>query len=127
MKILYADGFNIGSNPSKIGGGYTITDGHGNIVSQKRILKVGFTNNEGELLGVLEALELIDNFGEVYTDSTNTVAWVKKGKSKARPDLNQECAKAKYLLEKKNIKLIWLSRDENLAGIENEKGLVYKL
>jgi ribonuclease HI len=127
MKILYSDGFNIGGNPSKIGGGYTITDELGEVVAQSQILKVGFTNNEGELLGVLGALELIDNFGEVYTDSTNTIAWVKKGKAKARPDLNQECAKAKYLIEKKKIKLIWINREENLAGIENEKGVIYHL
>jgi len=121
MKILYADGFNIGGNPSRVGGGYTITDEHGTVICQETIIKSGLTNNEGELLGVLAALEMADYGAEVYTDSMNTIRWVKSANPKARPDLREECEQAHWLVEEKQIKLLFVPRDENLAGIENEK------
>lgn len=69
MKILYADCFVLGSNPSSTGGGYLVCNEHNNIIEKETTLKPGFTNNEGELLGVLRASELIDSFGTIYTDS----------------------------------------------------------
>ena len=121
MKILYADGFNIQSNPSPVGGGYTITDEHGTVIKQETIYKSGWTNNEAELLGVLEALKLIDAGGEVYTDSMNTIRWVASGRPKARPDLTSQVKEAKDLISMKDIKLAFVPREENLAGLENER------
>jgi ribonuclease HI len=121
MKILYADCFVIGSNPSNTGGGYIVCDENNNIIDKETILKRGFTNNEGELLGVLRASELIDSFGTIYTDSKNTIYWSRSGKSKARPDLNHIMARVKKNIQSKNIKLLWIGRDLNKAGqlVEN--------
>jgi len=117
MKTLYTDCFCIGKNPSNIGGGYLVCDENNNIIEKKEIFKKGFTNNEGELLGVLRATELIDNGGTIYTDSQNTRAWIKTGKSKARPDLNSFMQQAKDNIKLKNLSVLWTPREENLAGI----------
>lgn len=127
MKILYADGFVIGNNPSPVGGGYVVCDEHSNIVEEHTIRKHYFTNNESELLGVCAALKLIDTDGEVYTDSENTIKWIKKGFCKARPDLNDACVEAKNLMFNKRVKLLWIRRNENLAGLINDgEGVTYE-
>ncbi len=43
---LYTDGFLFESNPSPVGGGYTVVDRDGNLVEREQILKSDFTNNE---------------------------------------------------------------------------------
>ena len=119
-KELHADGFCLLKNPSSLGGGFTVTDDLGVVLSRERIMKNNFTNNEAELLGVLKACELSEYEGIVVTDSMNTIFWTRKGKSKARPDLNEKIKRAKILIESKKLNLIWKKRDENLAGIYNE-------
>ena len=119
-KVLYTDGFCLVKNPSPFGGGFTVTDYLGTVLSRQKILKNNFTNNEAELLGVLRGCELSENNGIVVTDSMNTIHWVKRGKSKARPDLNEIIAKTKKIAEEKEIFLKWEKRDYNLAGIYNE-------
>ena len=54
----YTDGFQIGGNPSRIGGGYTIVDETNTLIERKVIKRFGFTNNEAEILGIAEALRL---------------------------------------------------------------------
>lgn len=117
MKTLYTDCFVLGKNPSDKGGGYLICNETCIEIERKTVLKNGFTNNEGELLGVLRASELIDSGGTIYTDSRNTIAWVRSGKSKARPDLNDIMKQTKDNIRIKNIILEWKPREENLAGI----------
>lgn len=117
MKILYTDCFVIGKNPSDFGGGYLICDENNNIIEKVTIEKRGFTNNEGELLGVLRASELVDSGGVIFTDSNNTIAWVKNGKSKARPDLEEIIKRTKDNITLKGIILSWTPREENLAGV----------
>ncbi|OGE44777.1 hypothetical protein A3E67_03695 [Candidatus Daviesbacteria bacterium RIFCSPHIGHO2_12_FULL_38_25] len=119
-KELHSDGFCLIKNPSPFGGGFTVTDNLGIVLSRERILKKDFTNNEAELLGVLKACGLSENNGIIITDSMNTIFWIRKGKSKARPDLNEKIKTAKDLIENKKLNLIWKKRDENLAGIYNE-------
>lgn len=97
----HSDCFVYGPNPSPRGGGFTITDSKGNLIYQEEILKAGFTNNEGELLGVLRALELASHGDTVVTDSQCTAAWVRSGKPKARPDLEEFAAPAKLLVQMK--------------------------
>lgn len=121
MKIYYTDCFVIGSrNPSDIGGGYTITNEHGTVIEQSTIYKKGFTNNEGEILGVIRCIDIADSNSEIYTDSKVACAWIRDGKTKARKDLTEILGNAKRKLEEKKLKLIWIGRDENLAGIYNE-------
>jgi len=117
----YTDGFNIISNPSEYGGGYTITDENGTLISREVIRKKGFTNNEGEILGILKALDLAKEGDTVSTDSMCCLTWANKGKSKARPDLYEILQKCKTLLKGKNINLMWEGRNFNLAGLLNEK------
>lgn len=119
MKI-YCDGFCKGGNPSKIGGGCVVFNGE---YHKKEVFKGNFTNNEAELLGILEAAKIAEDGDEIYTDSFCASCWVVKGKSKVRPDLNFLMKEAKELLQTKDLKLFQIPREENLAGIyiENNK------
>lgn len=128
--MIYADGFVLGSNPSSKGGGYTLTDGKGKVLIRRTIdardmKPVGdahpvFTNNDGELRGVVHALIIARHNDVVITDSKTAYAWVTKGKSKVRPDLNEICAIGRAHMLNKKVELRWAPRDRNLAGISNE-------
>ena len=122
----HTDGFVQGHNPSYTGGGFTICNEHGEVIMHKQIMKYGFTNNEGELLGVLNAAMLTSNGDTIITDSMNTIRWVTNGRPKARPDLTEQCQAANELITLKQLNLIWRPRHENLAGQFNEKPRVWK-
>ena len=121
MTTIHSDGFQFHSNPSPVGGGFTLIDGDGNIVERKTILKVGMTCNEAELLGVVRAVELIESEGTVFTDSKVIAHWVRRGRARSRPDLNEVIRKCKEQIEKKKVKIKFVPRNENLAGIYNER------
>lgn len=91
------------------------------VVSEETIYKYGFTNNEGELLGVQKALEIAQERDVVSTDSKVVMSWVRSGNPKARPDLKYISQQCKRLVVQKNIRLIWEGRENNLAGIYNEE------
>ena len=121
--ILYADGFVLGyRNPSKLGGGYTVTDTAGNVLENKTIYKEHFTNNEAELRACLAALMLSNNRDTVIVDSKNTISWVSNPfkKKQSRHDLDDIKIQCYELLQDKSVKLVWKSRDKNKAGIFNE-------
>ena len=118
----YSDGYLIGSNPSDIGGGYTVTDGYGKVVAEEEVRKEGFTSNEAELLGACKAIEIVKRGDTVIIDSQVVRCWIGKDvKSKARPDLYKIAKVARQEMLKKEIKLIWRPREENLAGQYNEE------
>lgn len=117
----YTDGFMIGGNPSDTGGGFTIVDENNESIHREVVNKKNFTNNEAETLGILKALTIAKEGDTVSTDSMCCLGWVNRGKSKARPDLNELLSTAKFLAEKKKINLCWERRDFNLAGIYNEQ------
>ncbi len=119
--IYHTDGFTIGGNPGKVGGGYTIVDETDTLVEHVAVEKAGMTNNEAELLGVLAALRVSSGGDKIVTDSRNTMAWVKSGNPKARPDLKPLCVEAKELAESKRVTIEWQPRAANLAGIYNEQ------
>lgn len=123
MKKLYVDGFTIGKNPSEIGGGFVITNEQGSVVEKFDCVKTNFTNNEAELLGIRRALELATIMGTVYTDSSCGLFWTRKGKCKARPDLNEIAKQARTFLEEKSLKLVLVKRNLNKAGIFIENNL----
>lgn len=127
MKIIYSDGFTIGKNPSGKGGGYLLADENGREIKRQQFNKPNYTNNEGELMGVLEATKLIENGGEIYTDSMNTIKWIANCKFKARPDLKQFGMEAKINILEKNLELIFIPRKENLAGQILEFGIINTL
>ena len=116
----YTDGFCRASNPSPYGGGYTIVDENNNLIRHEEVEKVGFTNNEGEILGILGAAKLAKEGDQISTDSMCCLGWANAGKSKARPDLNHIFQECKRLIADKKLNLMWERRDFNLAGIYNE-------
>lgn len=120
----YIDGFVDGSNPSPVGGGYSIVDENGELVEIEYIAKSGFTNNEAEVLGLYNALGYAESGDTISTDSQNNLYWLCGGKSKSRPDLNDILGKSKYLLKNSNVAIVWEPREYNLAGIYNEFGVV---
>lgn len=119
--MIHTDGFVIGRNPSAAGGGYTLSDGNGKVILKRTITNLPkFTNNDGELRGIVHALHIAYDHDVVITDSMIALAWVKSGRAKARPDLDEICAYGQRLLHSKNIDLRWRPREDNLAGIHNE-------
>lgn len=119
--MIHADGFVMGKNPSPIGGGYTLVDGKGNLLYRREIRNLGsFTNNDGELRGLVHALLIAKENDIVITDSKTVYWWVCKGRAKARPDLTEICKIGNQAMHSKKVEIRWVRRDENLAGIYNE-------
>lgn len=118
----YIDGFTKLRNPSPIGGGYSIFDENNTLIKVENIEKVGMTNNEAELLGLLNCLKEVKVGDTISTDSMNTIAWIrtKKDKKIARKDLVPIIMECRQMLESYKINLIWEGRDFNLAGKYNE-------
>ena len=111
-----------------------ICDKFGTVLIEKWI--GDFTNNEGEILAIVSALEDIapEEPKELYSDSTIAVNWATNGwKPKLREKhrkavgdaLNARLAgfieKAGTLLLETNSNIEWISRDHNLAGHYTEK------
>lgn len=126
MIEYHFDGYTINTNPSKIGGGFTVkgTDG---FLFTHRILRnpvlyrdQPFTNNEGELLGAVFAASMAPVGALLVTDSKNTMAWLRSESPKARPDLKWLCQLGASIMRSKNQTLEWRGRDHNLAGQHNE-------
>ena len=126
MSEYYIDGFTVGSNPASEGG-YTITDQYGNILKQRFVKAESeeklITNNYTEFLALGDCLKEFCKEGDkILTDSKNNISWANlrfPRKSKRR-DLIPMAKQINDLLHKLNIKLEWVSRNENWAGIVNE-------
>ena len=116
----HTDGFTLGVNGITKIGGYTVFLNGKHLVTERLRKNTAFTNNEAELLGVLEALKDCENGDEVITDSMNTLSWIRSGNPKSRPDLKNEASECKRLLHLKKVNVYWLGRDYNLAGNYNE-------
>lgn len=117
----FVDGYCLLANPSPKGGGYTIANKNGKIIKTCEILKVGFTNNEAELLAVVNGIKIAKTFDTVITDSQLVLGWVLRKNTGSRSDLRKIAEEANKLLKEKNIALAWLPREVNLAGIYNER------
>ena len=121
--MIYCDGFIIGKNPSTKGG-WTIMINYGTPIIEY-LEKENVTNNETELRAILRSCQLSPKKEIISTDSMNSIRWINRAgngkKLKARPDLT-EVAKEIYTLSKeKELKIIWESRENNFAGIYNDK------
>lgn len=117
----YCDGYTLLDNPSRVGGGYSIVDESGKLITHQVIKQEGFTNNDAEIQGALATLEMASEGDTISTDSFCVITWINGGKSKARPDLLETLQRCKKLREEKKINLTWEGRDFNLAGHFNEK------
>lgn len=119
--MIHADGFVMGKNPSPVGGGYTLVDGQGKLLLRREIRDLeSFTNNDGELRGLVHALLIAKQNDIVVTDSKTVYWWVTKGRAKARPDLNPICRMGNRAMKDKKVEVRWVRREENLAGIYND-------
>jgi len=78
--IYYSDGYCIRSNPSPFGGGFTVTNSHGDVVEEGEVQKKGFTNNEAELLGAAKAIEIALEGDTVIIDSQCILYWITTSK-----------------------------------------------
>lgn len=118
----YTDGWMKGSkNPSPYGGGYTIINEDGDLIRFIDIKQPNFTNNDAEIKGIIETLNLCEMFDEISTDSMCCLTWINSGRSKARPDLHDLLQKGNLLMKEKHINLMWEGRKYNLAGKYNEE------
>lgn len=117
MKELFVDGFTIGGNPSRKGGGFVIYNPDIKDYLVENFTKYRYTNNEAEVSSLVRALEIIDDNGVIYTDSFIAICWLRRGAAKARPDLNNLIKTGKALQRNKNIQIIQIPREQNLAGI----------
>lgn len=130
---LYADGGcsrNYQPNPSLRDMIAVVSDSDGRVVVEKT--HHGGSNNIAELLAVKEALAWAVEQGceavEIRTDSRNNFAWVagrigrKLNDRSAVLDLYETIRR---LREKVHMELVWVPREENLAGwyIEETVGL----
>ena len=118
--IYYCDGYCLGSNPSKYGGGFTIFNYKDKLIKTKRILKDGFTNNEAELIAVNETAKFAKKNDIIITDSQIVMNWIFKNYSNNRIDLNKMIIETNNLIKEKNLNLCWQQRYFNLAGRYNE-------
>lgn len=118
--VYHFDGFLKGRNSVTKKGGFTVFKNGKLLIEQNISGDKIFTNNEAELLGCWYACKCAEPNSEVVTDSMNTIAWVKRGASKARPDLNPIMLECKKLIAEKKLDLYWRPRAENQAGNYNE-------
>lgn len=116
------DGFLNGPNGHNTGGGFTIVNGDNKLIHRVPLRKKNLTNNEAELWAVAAAVYLAQPGDTIYSDSQCVARyWVPEGRCRARSDLNALCRIANIGIQEKGLTLTWAPRDENLAGIYNEK------
>jgi len=111
-----------------------VTDEIGTVLVEKWI--GDYTNNEGEILAIVNALAEIDpnQPKEIYSDSQIAVNWTLRGwpeklRNKHRKTvgekLNNRLAlyieEAQLLLKSSNSTIQWIPREENIAGQYIEK------
>jgi len=117
MARYYTDG----SSTIGVKSAYVVTDETGKIVEfQETSLYCGkqfnYTNNEEEYRGVIAALNLCAEGDEICSDSMLVVNQVAGNWKVNKPHLKGLCEQAKKLLKEKKAKLIWVGRNDNLAG-----------
>ncbi len=120
--IYYVDGFMHGQPTHS--GGFTVVD-EDNVLRVRRIMKTParpWTNNDAELWAVAGGVFLAGPDDTIYSDSEVMVKWwLPRRSSKTRKDLNELIITTAKEMERKSLTLLWVRREDNLAGIYNEK------
>ncbi len=109
-----------------------VADANGMLVNESH--HHGGSNNIAELIALRDALRWCEGHGvreaEIYTDSENTRAWARPGSKTGqgindRPRVLALKDEIAFLRHAIRIDLIWLPREQNLAGhiIEGRYGL----
>lgn len=119
--VLYSDGW---LNYRTFG--FSIVDSEKNILVRKEYPvknSVTDTCNTAEYLGVINALNIATNGDIVYSDSELVVQQINGNWKVNFYHLKVLCGAARLLLRDKKITLKWIGRDNNLAGLFNDKKL----
>jgi len=112
-----------------------VTDEDGTVLVDKT--KTGGSNNVAELWAVTEALLYVKNceipanqkIADVFTDSTNTLAWID---GRVGDNINDKKAVSHLLIavnrlrEKAKLRVTWIPRKKNVAGIFMERNRLEK-
>lgn len=109
------------NNLKKRGGIYCITDGNEFCRIQKIIVN---SSNEAEYFGMIETLRIANPGDTIYSDSQLTVNQLINNWQVRAENLKHFWQEAHDLIENKfkgNIKIKWIRRNKNLAGIVLEK------
>jgi ribonuclease HI len=117
MKRYYTDG----SSTIGVKSAFVVVNEHGCILEFMRTPAPGYTNNEEEYRGVIAALRRCSEGDEVYTDSLLVVNQVHGLYKVKKPELKPYCETVKQLLADKKAELMYIPREENLAGKVFEK------
>jgi ribonuclease HI len=106
-----------GSSTIGVKSAYAVVDENGRYVCGEQTLSPNeFTNNEEEYRGVIKALELCKAGDIVFTDSLLVVNQI-YGKYKVKKEhLKPLCQIAQELIQKNGASVIWIERENNLAG-----------
>lgn len=97
--------------------GYAIRYEESPIPSQIVVhLEEEFTNNEMEYVALFNALLTAKEGDEILTDSQLLVGHITKDWRVNAPHLKTFVKLCKAMVKKNNIKLTWITRNENLAG-----------
>lgn len=80
-----------------------------------------YTSNQMEYEGLIRALRICSVGTEIITDSQLLVGHLTKSWKVNSEKLKSRFIKAKQLIKEKEVKLTWVRRDKNLAGIHLEK------
>jgi ribonuclease HI len=113
--------FTDGSSTIGVKSAFCVTDENGKIVKFEETWMPCFTNNEEEYRGVIAALNLCAEGDEIYSDSMLVVNQVAGTWKINKPHLRLLREEAAKLLKDKKAKLIWIPREDNLAGKIFEK------
>jgi len=108
---IYSDGY---SNSG--GSGYVLCDENG-IVIAHYVSHKHLTNNEAEYEGVLRACQEIDNGGTIYTDSKLVEGQLMHLWKVNKKEIFNYVVRCKHLINSKNLRVVWVRRDANLAGV----------
>ena len=83
---------------------------------KKGIIRENKTNNQMEYKALLNALKLAKKGDTIYTDSRLLEGQVMKNWKVNAEHLLSLVIQAKQLVKEKQIKIIWIPREKNLAG-----------
>jgi ribonuclease HI len=121
MNMWFVDG---AGASSKKGFGKICTIKVGNKPIVTDLLIEGCTNNTAEYVAMLQALLSCDDGDFIHTDSQLVHGQLTKKWSVNFEHLQILHDKCEKILKSKNVQLIWISRDENLAGkvLERDSG-----
>lgn len=111
----YTDG-----SKSSMGCKIAVTDEAGNLLYGKDF-EEDLTNNELEYEGIVACLELCANDDLILTDAKLCVEQVKGNYEIKKKNLEPYVLKIREIIKDKNIKIEWISREENPAGKFLEK------